>query len=129
MPFLEALRQLIEEDVVFIHVTLVPNLTVVGERRLSQPTFCKDLREVGISPHIIVCRSTQKLNEKLRKNCPFTNVKEDHVISAPDVEDIHLYTIFNESKIGQKILDYFKIDGNPISHYGNQSYVKIIKGY
>ena len=117
MPFLEALRQLsIEEDVVFIHVTLVPNLTVVGEPK-TKPTqhSVKTLREVGISPHIIVCRSTQKLNEKTKEKIAlFTNVKVDHVISAPDVEDIHFMPIiFNEEKIGQKILDYFKIDGKP----------------
>jgi CTP synthase len=73
------------------------------------------LREVGISPHIIVCRSVEKLNEKSKEKIAlFTNVKVDHVISAPDVEDIHyIPLIFNEEKIGQKILDQFKIDGKP----------------
>ncbi|NYT04549.1 MAG: CTP synthase (glutamine hydrolyzing) [Candidatus Methanofastidiosa archaeon] len=117
MPFLEALRQLsIEEDVVFIHVTLVPNLTVVGEPK-TKPTqhSVKALREVGISPHIIVCRSAEKLNDKSKEKIAlFTNVRVDHVISAPDVEDIHyIPLIFNEERIGQKILDQFKMDGKP----------------
>ncbi len=117
MPFLEALRQLaIEDNVVFIHVTLVPNLTVVGEPK-TKPTqhSVKTLREVGISPHIIICRSGEKLSENSKEKIAlFTNVRVDHVISAPDVEDIHqIPLIFNEEKIGQKILDQFKIDGKP----------------
>jgi len=117
MPFLEALRQLsIEEDVVFIHVTLVPTLSVVGEPK-TKPTqhSVKALREVGISPHIIVCRSSEKLNDKSKEKIAlFTNVKVDHVVSAPDVDDIHhMPLIFNQEKIGQKILDQFKIDGKP----------------
>jgi CTP synthase len=58
MPFLEAVRQLhLEEDVVFIHVTLVPSLDVVGEQK-TKPTqhSVKALREAGISPNLIVCR-------------------------------------------------------------------------
>ncbi len=95
MPFLEAVRQMrLEEgpsNVIFVHVTLVPVLDVVGEQK-TKPTqhSVKELRELGIMPDIVVCRSKSPLTkEAKRKISLFCNVLPDAVVSAPDVENIY----------------------------------------
>jgi CTP synthase len=111
MPFLEAVRQLsLEEDVIFIHVTLVPSLDVVGEQK-TKPTqhSVKELREAGISPSLIVCRCKHELEEKtLKKLALFCNVAEDQVISDHDVDDIYtIPLVLNQQKVGEKIIRQF----------------------
>ncbi len=111
MPFLEAVRQLsLEEDVVFVHVTLVPSLDVVGEQK-TKPTqhSVKELREAGISPSLIVCRCKQELEEKTRRKIAlFCNVHEDQVISDHDVDDIYkIPLILNKQQVGEKIIRHF----------------------
>lgn len=95
MPFLEAARQMqIEEgreNVAFVHVTYVPKLKVVGEQK-TKPTqhSVKELRSLGILPDAIVARSEDPLEEEARKKISlFTNVPEEAVISAYDVEDTY----------------------------------------
>lgn len=111
MPFLEAVRQLsLEEDVVFVHVTLVPSLEVVGEQK-TKPTqhSVKALREAGISPNLIVCRCKKELEEKIRRKIAlFCNVHEDQVISDHDVGDIYkIPLLLNQQKVGEKIIRHF----------------------
>ncbi len=117
MPFLEACRQLSgEEDAVFVHVTLVPTLDVVGEQK-TKPTqhSVKNLMETGISPHIIVGRSEEPLLEKTRRKIAlFCNVREDHVISNHDIGDIYKVPLMlNDQKIGEKIVDKFGLRRKP----------------
>ena len=117
MPFLEACRQLSgEEDVVFVHVTLVPSLDVVGEQK-TKPTqhSVKKLMETGISPHIVVGRSGKPLHEKTKKKiAQFCNVREDHVISNHDIDDIYkVPLLLNEQRMGQKIIDKFNLRRKP----------------
>ncbi|AMM55008.1 CTP synthase [Pyrococcus kukulkanii] len=95
MPFLEAARQMqLEEgrgNVAFVHVTYVPKLKVVGEQK-TKPTqhSVKELRSLGIQPDAIVARSEDPLEESARKKISlFTNVPEEAVISAYDVEDTY----------------------------------------
>jgi CTP synthase len=95
MPFLEAVRQMrLEEgptNTLFIHVTLVPSSGPVGEQK-TKPTqhSVKELRQLGISPDIIVCRSDNPLTtEAKRKISLFCNVWENEVISAVDVKNIY----------------------------------------
>lgn len=111
MPFLEAVRQLsLEEDVLFIHVTLVPSLEVVGEQK-TKPTqhSVKALREAGMSPNLIVCRCSQKLEEKTRRKIAlFCNVHEDQVISDHDVDDIYrIPLVLSQQEVGEKIIRHF----------------------
>lgn len=111
MPFLEALRQLfLEEDVVFVHVTLVPSLEVVGEQK-TKPTqhSVRELREAGISPHLIVCRSRKPLSEKTRKKIAlFCNVMDEQVISNHDVSNIYqVPLVLEKQKVGEKIIQNF----------------------
>ncbi|MEA1993183.1 MAG: CTP synthase (glutamine hydrolyzing) [Euryarchaeota archaeon] len=117
MPFLEACRQLSgEESVVFVHVTLVPKLNVVGEQK-TKPTqhSVKKLMGTGISPHIIVGRSEKPLYKKTKKKiAQFCNVREDHVISNYDIDDIYTAPLLlNEQKMGQKVIDKFGLRRKP----------------
>jgi len=95
MPFLEAARQMqLEEgrdNVAFVHVTYVPKLKAVGEQK-TKPTqhSVKELRSLGIQPDAIIARSEDPLEEGARKKISlFTNVPEEAVISAYDVEDTY----------------------------------------
>ncbi|HHF56508.1 MAG TPA: CTP synthase (glutamine hydrolyzing) [Thermoplasmatales archaeon] len=95
MPFLEAVRQLhLEEggeNVIFVHTTLVPVLKVVGEQK-TKPTqhSVKELRAIGISPDIIVARSTEPLKKETKQKISlFCNVPVNAVFSSPDVECIY----------------------------------------
>ncbi len=74
-PFLEAIRQmrsdLGKENVLYIHLTLVPYMRVAGELK-TKPTqhSVKELRSIGIQPDIIICRSEVVLNREIRKRSP-----------------------------------------------------------
>ena len=95
LPFLEAIRQMrIElgrENTIFIHLTLVPELKTTGELK-TKPTqhSVKELRTIGIQPDVVLCRISQALpDEERRKIALFTNVSEEAVISARDVDNIY----------------------------------------
>ena len=95
LPFLEAIRQMgIEEgrgNTCYIHLTLVPYLASAGEIK-TKPTqhSVKELREIGIQPDILICRSDRPVPEDdRRKIALFTNVAKEAVISAPDVDSIY----------------------------------------
>lgn len=91
LPFLEAIRQVsIEvgrENVVYIHVTLVPNLRNSGELK-TKPTqhSVKELRNIGIQPDIIVCRTEKPINKEIRDKIGlFCNLSGEQVIQNLDV--------------------------------------------
>jgi CTP synthase len=91
LPFLEAMRQFAHEagprDVIFIHVTLVPYLSAAGELKTkpTQQSVAK-LREIGIQPHMLVCRCDHPLDADLRdKLSLFCNVPATAVIECRDV--------------------------------------------
>jgi len=91
LPFLEAMRQFAHEagprDVIFIHVTLVPYLTAAGELKTkpTQQSVAK-LREIGIQPHVLVCRCDHPLDRDLREKLSlFCNVPVKAVIECRDV--------------------------------------------
>src|SRR5574344_2149784 len=92
LPFLEAMRQFALEvgprDVIFLHVTLVPFLAAAGELKTkpTQQSVAK-LREIGIQPHIVVCRCDHPLDHGLRdKISMFCNVPTKAVIECRDVD-------------------------------------------
>lgn len=95
MVFLEALRQfqftIGTENIMFIHVSLVPALGSAGEQK-TKPTqhSVKELRSVGMSPDIIVCRSTQPLDAATRlKISGFCHVSPSNVLAVHDVSNIY----------------------------------------
>jgi CTP synthase len=95
LPFMEAARQFQlenkKEDVFSIHVTLVPYITGAGELK-TKPTqhSVNKLREIGISPDMIICRTERHIDESLKKKISlFCNVKEENVIEAIDASSIY----------------------------------------
>ncbi len=95
LPFYEAIRQFAQDsprgDCLFIHVTLVPYIGACSELK-TKPTqhSVKELRSIGISPDVLVCRSEQPIPEKEReKIARFCNVNAEAVISAPDLPTIY----------------------------------------
>ena len=95
LPFLEAIRQMAVQnprtDTCFIHLTLLPYIGSAGELK-TKPTqhSVKELREIGIQPDVLLCRSDREVpKEERRKIALFTNVQEEAVISAIDVDSIY----------------------------------------
>lgn len=111
LPFLEAIRQVRvdvgAENVLYIHLTLVPYIKTSGELK-TKPTqhSVKALREIGIQPDILLCRTDRELPKELRnKIALFCNVSKDDVISAPDVDNIYkLPLVFHEQALDSRIL-------------------------
>ncbi|MBA3561294.1 MAG: CTP synthase [Actinobacteria bacterium] len=96
LPFLEAIRQFRREvgpeNVLYLHVTLVPFIPAAGELK-TKPTqhSVNELRRIGIHPDIVVCRSTEPLSDDIRdKIALFADVDLQAVIAAPDVSDVYL---------------------------------------
>jgi len=95
LPFLEAIRQIPyeagKENVAYVHVTLVPFIKAAGEVK-TKPTqhSVKELREIGISPDILLCRSETTLSRQVKdKIALFGSVRVDSVFSAVDVPIIY----------------------------------------
>ena len=117
MPFLEAMRQLkLEErnNVIFVHVTLVPIIDKVGEQK-TKPTqhSVKELREAGIQPDIIIGRARDILAPEVKEKIAlFCNVEKEAVISNPDLDNIYELPIFFEK---ERLIDIIlrKLDLKP----------------
>ncbi|NPB05841.1 MAG: CTP synthase [Aquificae bacterium] len=117
LPFLEAVRQLAMElgkpNYAFIHVTYVPFVKAAGELK-TKPTqhSVKELRAIGIQPDVIVARSEFELPENIkRKIALFTNVREDAVISAPDLEYIYEVPLkFKQEGLDKLIADLLGLE-------------------
>ncbi len=95
LPFLEAIRQMGYEEgrdnTCYIHLTLLPWIPTAGELK-TKPTqhSVKELREIGIQPDLLLCRSDRPLPEDERhKIALFTNVPAEAVISAVDASSIY----------------------------------------
>lgn len=95
LPYIEAVRQLqwelLEEDLLVVHLTLIPYLKAAKELK-TKPTqhSVRMLSESGVFPDIIVCRTEEPLNNDLkRKIALFCNVKPEAVIEAPDASTIY----------------------------------------
>jgi CTP synthase len=111
LPFLEAIRQMgLEEGrggALYIHLTLVPFIAAAGELK-TKPTqhSVKDLRQIGIAPDILLCRSDRPLSRDIRaKIALFCNVKESAVITAQDVDTIYEVPLaFHEQGLDELII-------------------------
>src|SRR5579864_8305745 len=95
-PFLEAIRQFRREvgpeNVLYLHVTLVPFIPNAGELK-TKPTqhSVNELRRIGIHPDVLVCRSSEPLGYEIRdKIALFADVAPEAVISATDMPDVYL---------------------------------------
>ncbi len=115
--FIESLRQiqyeLGRENTFFVHTTLIPYIYGSGELK-TKPTqnSVRDLRNMGITPNAIVCRTPIELNENIVKKLSlFCSVPEENIINAVDVKNIYQIPInFYNQKIDEIILKQFKLE-------------------
>ncbi|MEE4276777.1 MAG: CTP synthase, partial [Thermoleophilia bacterium] len=120
LPFLEAIRQFRKdigrEHVLYIHVTLVPVIGVVGEPK-TKPTqhSVAELREIGIQPDIIVARSEEPLDQGIREKIAlFCDVDPDAVVSAPDADDIYkVPLVMHEQRLDALAVRMLHLDVGP----------------
>ncbi len=114
LPFLEAMRQFALEigprDCLFIHVTLVPYLGAAGELKTkpTQQSVAK-LREIGIQPHIVVCRCDRPMDHGMRdKISMFCNVPVKAVVECRDVDSIYKLPIALQNEgLDELVVDLF----------------------
>jgi len=114
LPFLEAIRQFgLEEgleNTIYAHLTLVPFIANADELK-TKPTqhSVMRLREIGIQPNILVCRSDRTLPESVKdKIALFCNVPPEAVVEAVDVETIYeVPLIFARQGVGRLISEHF----------------------
>ncbi len=116
LPFMEAIRQLGNEvgrgNAIYVHVTLVPYIAAAGELK-TKPTqhSVRELREIGISADILLCRSEKPLSLELRRKIAgFCNVQENAVIAALDVPTIYEVPLaFHEQGLDQLIVNNLQL--------------------
>src|SRR5690625_2614724 len=119
LPFLEAIRQLGSEygrQALFMHLTLVPYLRAANEIK-TKPTqhSVKELRSIGIQPDVLLCRCERMLSQEERKKIAlFTNVSNEAIISAVDVDSIYKIPSFYHSQgLDRFVLDRLGIQAGP----------------
>ena len=135
LPFLEAMRQFRlerpQEDVMFVHMTLIPYLKVAGEIK-TKPTqhSVQKLREIGIQPDIIICRTSQPLlDESKRKIALFCNVRAEYVFDEEDVE----YSIYqvpmmlHEQKVDEVIFKHLNLPQKELDAEQWKAMLKVVK--
>jgi CTP synthase len=114
LPFFEAIRQLGPElgrdRVMYVHVTLVPFIAAAGELK-TKPTqhSVRELREIGIQPDILLCRSDREIPaEERRKIALFCNVSPARVIQALDVPTIYQAPLsYHAQGFDEEVLKHF----------------------
>jgi CTP synthase len=134
LPFLEAIRQLMLEVgsgyAINIHVTLVPYIKAAAEIK-TKPTqhSVGRLREIGISPNIILCRSEKKISaESKDKIALFCNVDKESVIPALDVKSIYeIPSVFKKEGLDKLVVRYLnlKCKDNELSLWDREVVKKI----
>ena len=116
LPFLEAIRQLGNElgpaRSMFVHLTLVPYIRSAGELK-TKPTqhSVKELLNVGIQPHMLLCRCERPIPEnERRKIALFCNVRPDAVIAALDVDTIYAAPLsYHDEGMDREVLRHFAL--------------------
>lgn len=120
LPFIEAIRQIrIEkgaENTIFAHVTFIPYIPSVGELK-SKPSqhSVKALREVGLQPDFLICRSAQDISDELKEKLAlFSNLAVESIIpvrDAPSIYEIPLY--LNKEKLDEKLIQRMDLKAPP----------------
>ena len=117
LPFFEAIRQFSQEkgvgSCIFMHLTLVPYIQTSGELK-TKPTqhSVKELRSIGLSPDILVCRAKDRIpDEEKKKLALFCNVKPEAIISAYDLNSIYDAPLaFHKECLDIAVLNAFQLD-------------------
>lgn len=130
LPFIEAIRQMRAdvgvENSIFVHVTYVPYIAAAGELK-SKPTqhSVKELREVGIQPDFLICRSEKFISAELRSKIGlFCSVRPDNVIAAMDSSSIYKVPLaLQEENFDVKVIDRL---GLPLKPTRMKSWEKMV---
>lgn len=137
LPFLEAIRQVKKDvgknDVLYIHVTLVPYISAAGELK-TKPTqhSVKELRSIGISPDIIVCRSEKPISKEMReKMAMFCDVDPDAVIQNLTARSIYeVPMLMEEQGLDTIVLRKLEMEDKPKDMQGWHDMVaRMLKKY
>ena len=120
LPFLEAIRQLRNQvgrdHVLYLHVTLVPMIEAAGELK-TKPTqhSVNELRRIGVTPDVVVCRSSQPLSKDLRaKIALFADLETEAIIAAEDHRNIYRVPLaLREQRLDDLVLDHFGLEAPP----------------
>ena len=137
LPFLEAIRQVKKDvgknDVLYIHVTLVPHISAAGELK-TKPTqhSVKELRSIGISPDILVCRSEKPISKEMReKMAMFCDVDPDAVIQNLTARSIYeVPMLMEEQGLDTIVLRKLEMEDKPKDMQGWHDMVaRILKKY
>src|SRR5690348_9194905 len=120
LPFLEAIRQFRREagpeNVVYLHVTLVPFIEAAGELK-TKPTqhSVNELRRIGIHPDIVVARSSEELSPDIRdKIALFADVDLKAVIACPDVRDVYIVpSVLEEEGLDELVCEQLGLETEP----------------
>lgn len=134
LPFLEAIRQMRldvgHENSVLIHVTYLPYIGAAGELK-SKPTqhSVKELREIGLQPDFLVCRSEKPVDAGVRaKIALFCSVKPENVIAAEDASTIYEVPLkLNAERLDELLLARLDIQAENLDIQGWQRIVKALK--
>ena len=128
LPFIEAIRQIKydvgKENVMYIHVTLVPYLTKSGELK-TKPTqhSVKELRGLGIQPDVLICRTERPLTEDLKdKIALFCDLAPKEVIENADADSIYEIPVMLEQEgLAKLVIDHLNIQCEELdlSHWQN----------
>ena len=134
LPFLEAIRQIRgdvgRENTLYIHLTLVPYIQTAGELK-TKPTqhSVKELREIGIQPDILLCRTDRLLSPDIKaKIALFCNVEKEAVITAQNVDTVYEVPIlFHQEGLDEKLVEKLNIWTGRPNLKGWERVVKKIK--
>ncbi|WP_253696662.1 CTP synthase [Bdellovibrio sp. HCB117] len=132
-PFLEAIRQMRldvgQENSVLVHVTYVPYIAAAGELK-SKPTqhSVKELREIGLQPDFLVCRSEKVIDENLKSKIGlFCSVKAENVIAAQDSRFIYEVPLaLHREKLDELIVERLGLTSSKPNLKGWQNLVKVL---
>jgi CTP synthase len=116
LPFLEAIRQFRldvgRDNAIFVHLTLVPFIATAGELK-TKPTqhSVKELREIGLQPDIILCRTDRFLPPSIKNKISlFSNVAPEAVVTAKDVSSIYeVPLVFKQENLDRTILNLLRL--------------------
>jgi CTP synthase len=116
LPFLEAIRQFRldvgRDNAIFVHLTLVPFIQTAGELK-TKPTqhSVKELREIGLQPDILLCRTDRFLPASIKSKISlFSNVAQEAVVTAKDVSTIYeVPLVFKQENLDRTILNLLRL--------------------
>lgn len=134
LPFMEAIRQMRvdvgHENSIFVHVTYVPYIAAAGELK-SKPTqhSVKELREIGIQPDFLICRSERHISPELKSKIGlFCSLRPENVISAYDCSTIYeVPLMLHKEGFDEQVVERLGLDGDSPDIKGWTKMVETLK--